>query len=516
MYNICSLIIFSLILSSSDAVNSHTFRAAVVDYEPIKTDKVTLESTLENAYVLAKYALEARWEDVDLLVFPEYGLTGMVQPDRNNATNTFAQDIPDPTLISWNPCDEPDLFPNTKVLQVVSCAAKYNAMVIAANLIGREPCNNTDADCPSDGQYFYNTNVMFYKNGTFAAKYHKKHLFMEPYINPSNKLDYTIIDIGFTKVACVICYDIVHREPIITLIKEKGVKNIIFSTAWINILPFITAPQLYTSIARGLGINLIAANHFAPNMSMMGSGIFTSGKGALNQTFDLSSPGKMIIADVPLNPEKINSGDLKCDDDSHYDHSEEFGAVHPPLMLVDPFTKTPYPSSQVTSKLNTFVNIRLTEFSFFYFDQNRMENHVDLCKGDFCCHLDYAFSNKDDTVYAFAVNDGVMQVEGDPYEVQVCAVMRCEREDASTCGQVPLVETKTTFKELSIEGTFDNNFVLPQMFGTDLQLIHGKDWNFKSVNCYDHDGSDITTGKVALTGPTEQPIMVASLLGLFD
>lgn len=64
-------------------------------------------------------------------------------------------------------------FGFTPVQERLSCLAKENSIYIVANIGDKKPCNTTDPQCPRDGRYQYNTNVVFDSEGRLTARYHK-------------------------------------------------------------------------------------------------------------------------------------------------------------------------------------------------------------------------------------------------------------------------------------------------------------------------------------------------------
>lgn len=126
-----------------------------------------------------------------ILVFPEDGLQGFNYS--RSSIRSFLETIPDPRQESWNPCTEPRRHNSTEVrnfpglrrttqkpffleadwfrfwpvfrqvLQRLSCMAHRHGLYLVANMAGRQPCPLSSAPgrCPPDGQWHFNTNVVF-------------------------------------------------------------------------------------------------------------------------------------------------------------------------------------------------------------------------------------------------------------------------------------------------------------------------------------------------------------------
>lgn len=64
-------------------------------------------------------------------------------------------------------------FGRTPVQQRLSCLAKDNSIYIVANIGDKNLCNASDPQCPPDGHYQDNTDVVFNSEGRLMAHYHK-------------------------------------------------------------------------------------------------------------------------------------------------------------------------------------------------------------------------------------------------------------------------------------------------------------------------------------------------------
>ncbi|MBV97448.1 Vascular non-inflammatory molecule 3, partial [Eschrichtius robustus] len=65
-------------------------------------------------------------------------------------------------------------FGRSPVQERLSCLAKDNSIYIVENIGDKKPCNASDPQCPPDGRYQYNTDVVFDSEGRLVARYHKK------------------------------------------------------------------------------------------------------------------------------------------------------------------------------------------------------------------------------------------------------------------------------------------------------------------------------------------------------
>lgn len=68
-----------------------------------------------------------------------------------------------------------------QVLQRLSCSAKRSRLYTVVNLGEVEKCSVTiNPDCPEDGAFHYNTNVVFDRDGAFIARCSTLAYFFKP------------------------------------------------------------------------------------------------------------------------------------------------------------------------------------------------------------------------------------------------------------------------------------------------------------------------------------------------
>ena len=107
--------------------------------------------------------------------------------------------------------------------------------------------NRNHREC-SKNVCYYNTAIVFGKNGQIVEKYDKCNVYEDPYIDtPLYPKPITFeTDSGF-KFGLAICFDINYLHPTQELL-EKNVDAIIFQAAWVDELPFLTG-LIFTAMA---------------------------------------------------------------------------------------------------------------------------------------------------------------------------------------------------------------------------------------------------------------------------
>lgn len=278
-----------ILLGYTNFISCKYYKAAVVEYQPFYTEKIL--HSKEEAYQLvllrnlrnyAKWTESARKRGADIIVFPENGLFGFLNREM---IKPYLEPLPEPTKINGRyerPCAQANLdkFNNCPVLQFLSCLAANYEIAIVANMGEVKPCNRQSNDrCPADGQFQYNTNIVLDTDGSFIAKYHKKHLFFEPEYDEPSTCEKVVFTPRFgVSFGIMTCFDMLYDCPATDLIHKYHIKNFIVPMAWMKGIPLLQANQYQQAWSRSHGVNLIAANIHFPLADLGGSGIYSSGQ----------------------------------------------------------------------------------------------------------------------------------------------------------------------------------------------------------------------------------------------
>jgi len=203
------------------------------------TNEYNLQQNLQSYINLIKLATHHK---VQIIVFPEFGLTPTNGKERSDLY-PFAEHIP--TVITTDrkhervestpiiPCHNP-LFQDKPILSTISCAAKENNMIVVINMIDWIDCNSkNDKNCPMDGHYQYNTDVIFNEQGELMTKYHKSHEF-PPFIGVYDQVpvptEVTYNASFGIQFGLFICYDILFPNPAKSL-RSQGIEHFLYSVA---------------------------------------------------------------------------------------------------------------------------------------------------------------------------------------------------------------------------------------------------------------------------------------------
>ncbi|XP_046571438.1 pantetheinase-like [Haliotis rubra] len=425
---------------------SRTFRAAVLEHAlhlPNRTFVVSRQQAL--AYVepnLAEFerqAAIARTQNVDILVTPEDGIYGMGY--KRTTLRPYLETIPDPKQVTWNPCTASADIPNVDVQRRLSCLARDNALYLVANYGDIQPCSvRNDSNCPSDGHYQHNTNIVFDPNGTLIARYHKKHLFFEYQFDEPSEAKNIVFETPFGKFGVFTCFDIMFEKPAVSLIDDLGVGNIVFPTAWMDALPFLAAVEFHSAFAMGMGVNFLAANIHRPEYRFHGSGIYTPDGAAVYYYNDTvgSGGGKLLIADI----EVLDKPTRRLANDQTKPDSR--------MLSVDQFEFKSY----AFNDLFNFVSLR--------------DSHADeikVCHNALCCHAKYTANIHEGDRYALGAFDGLHTYEGQ-YYLQICTMLKCANSSYSSCGS-PTLDARSIFSNINIWGTFNTPYLFPEVLMSD-------------------------------------------------
>ncbi|KAB7494991.1 hypothetical protein Anas_03331, partial [Armadillidium nasatum] len=173
---------------------------------------------------------------------------------------TYTTYVPDPSDLVV-PCNTSEANPNIEGLKLLSCVAKQESIYLVVNLLEAHPCSeetissapwseykiyDEDVNCPDSGFYFHNTETVLDRTGAVIAR----------------------------SVSGNICFDIGFEDPAYNNVRNRGIKNVISSTAWVDYLPFNTADLTQDGWSRGLKVNLLISGYHLPEEAKMGSGIY--------------------------------------------------------------------------------------------------------------------------------------------------------------------------------------------------------------------------------------------------
>uniref|UniRef100_A0A6G1RC36 Vanin 1 n=1 Tax=Hypotaenidia okinawae TaxID=2861861 RepID=A0A6G1RC36_9GRUI len=469
-----------LALAALQALASDTFIAAVYEHAVILPDFTfkpvspadALALMNKNMDILEGAVKEAAQKGAKIIVTPEDGIYGW--RFTRETIYPYLEDIPDPA-VNWIPCTDPTRFAPAPVQERLSCMARNNSIYVVANIGDKKPCNSSDPGCPSDGRYQYNTNVVYDSEGKLVARYHKYNLFRrETQFNYPKEPERVTFDTLFGKFGIFTCFDILFQDPAVVLVSELQVDTVLFPTAWMNVLPFLTAIEFHSAWAMGMGVNLLSANTHNHFLEMTGSGLFTPEGPAAYHYDSRTREGRLLIAELSARP--------------------RLSPTYPPAVNWSSYAT----SIKKVPEKDTFSGA--VRRDIFTFSELRQEDgNYTVCQGDLCCHLVYRMSNKsNDEVYVLGAFDGL---HGSliKYHWQICTLLKCKSTELNSCGQQ--VETaQTRFEMFSLSGTFGTNYVFPEVLYSGVQLAPGE---FEVLR----------DGRLTSKHGTSKPVLTVTLFG---
>lgn len=300
---LCIFLFLSFICSTANAGDYYT--AAVVEYNPNTNYDPNITKDQAQAVMfsnLKEYELlisEAKKQDAQIIVFPEYGLFG-ADFETRDSIYPFLEEIPEPN--SGSICKN-YTFITSPVVQKLSCLAVSYNIVIVVNIGAYVPCTAGVGGCPIDGRWQYNTDVVFSEEGDILTKYYKSHLYGEMEYNqplvPDPKIFTTSFGVTF---GILICFDIMFPYPQLYY-EQANITNLVYSTWWVNTPPYFSANQVQLAWSTVTKSNLLASG-IGMNMYTSGSGIFSAGDPLefyFNPTWNPAQ--KLLIHTLPKNPQ---------------------------------------------------------------------------------------------------------------------------------------------------------------------------------------------------------------------
>ncbi|NXH43822.1 VNN1 Pantetheinase, partial [Dicaeum eximium] len=279
----------------------------------------------------------------------------------------------------------------------------------------------------------------------------------------------------FGKFGIFTCFDMLFYEPAVVLVSKMQVDTVLFPTAWMNFLPFLTAIEFHSAWAMGMRVNVLAANTHNTSIEMTGSGIYAPA-GARTYSYNMATEdGHLLIAELDAHP--------------------RLSPATPPAVSWNSYALTVERSSQNDHEFTGII----FEDPFTFRELTKPGGNLTVCQKDLCCHLDYKMAEKrDDEVYVLGVFDGLHVVEGQ-YYLQICSLLKCPSTNLSTCGE-PVETAQTKFEMFSLSGTFGTSYVFPEVLYSGVQLAPG-------------EFQVLADGRLINRNTTSKPVLTVTLFG---
>lgn len=412
--------------------------------------------------------MEEPENDIDIIVFPEMTF---------NAMETAAE-IPEPSE-KVAPCDS-DKYDN--VAKNMSCSAKQYGRYVVVNMITKAKCpdsemtdNEDPRDCKKreDGYSYYNTNVVFDRNGVVISRYRKFNLFGEKVDKPFKPQMATFTTDFGVKFGHFICFDLMFRYPAVELIRSHNVTDIIFPTMWFSEAPFLTAVQAQQNWAHAHNVNLLAAGANYPAIGSTGTGIYGGNKGAYVMEMGGDNSTKVFVATVHKK--------IKDNEDVTIEHK------------IEKYTK----QQMKTLKLKR-DQLDVYDLTFLNDTDGNHSNEKKVCRGATCCNIKVNYTIQNSATrkhyqYVMAFNHGQRTFDGFANGgVVACAILACSNSSISGCGvRDESLENIHQWTEVKIDGKFptkDGQFLyMPTSLDTSIVPLQPEQFKYAVVHNDDED-----------------------------
>ncbi|KAF2897745.1 hypothetical protein ILUMI_08431 [Ignelater luminosus] len=423
-------VLLTLLAIGNVYAQQDTYTAAVLEYSPILSGISPTDNILKNSRAYVNYMINAKRQGVEIIVFPEDGLTGWDIGIEN--FDHVSTEVPDPSE-KISPCIRTQHGNYSKFFVDLSCGARDQRIYAVVNLIESSYTHDKK-------KIYYNTNVAFDRTGAVIARYRKINLYDEPDHTVGDKSQVSTFETDFgVKFGTFICFDILFKYPAVNMLSDPTVTDIAYSVAWFSELPFFHSLSVQHGFAKSHGVNLLVAGMNNPAERNGGSGIYLH-DGRIAETY-LSGyrSSRLIIRQVPkIRARKDLSNTCQASSDT------------PRYTLEDVnFFRT----KESDLSLYTFKSV----------DLNKKELSDTVCsKGNnFCCSfnisIDKARDIRPNYAYKLTAFFGVTKVSlTKTIGLRNCGLIACLNESESSCGgrhTQPLIGV--TFKSISVRGNFD-------------------------------------------------------------
>ncbi|EAT32634.1 AAEL015161-PA [Aedes aegypti] len=311
--------------------------------------------------------------------------------------------------------------------------------------------------CAPHGYVWYNTNVVFDRNGAVIARYRKFNLLGEHGTERTYVPEIVTFETDFgVTFGLFTRSDVLFARPALELVK-RDVKDLIMPSMWQAELPYLTSTQVYESWAYSNNVNLIVAGGNNEATGSTGTGVFNGRSGAILSFVTGEPTRRLFPVRVPINPGIRTANHIPLEDSD-----TEAGRLH--------------------GKFLEEINIErdfLEQFTTLQINPERYHDHIGqiICNGFFCCEFSVTLTivpDQDVThYYRFAVFDGYRSLSkhSDTY-ISTCGIIACRNQSLSSCG-LPMNENSNylAFNEIVITGKFQANGTLAMANSLD-DMLH--------------------------------------------
>ncbi|KAL3266913.1 hypothetical protein HHI36_011063 [Cryptolaemus montrouzieri] len=274
------------------------YNAAVVEYvmdDEIFSNLPPLDLGNRNAKIYNEIVgrIKLSHKILDLVVFPEGTLVGdALDTPEGRKGMTF---VPSPKE-AVIPCNS-SIPGFSEFFKVLSCTARKYSTYLVINLKEKEI--SRDKVGAHNGFKFFNTDVVFDRNGKVIARYRKYNTYLEPDTDKPKTPELVTFDTDFGKTFGIFtCFDLLFKSPAMDLVR-KGISNFIFPTMWFSELPFHTTIQIQQSWAQGNDVALLTSGASDPTYGTGGLGIFLGARGTLATVDIPHSDNYYLFKEVP-------------------------------------------------------------------------------------------------------------------------------------------------------------------------------------------------------------------------
>jgi len=445
-----TLLVMALLSSAqgSKGVEEGKFRAAVYEHQLIRSQDcwsgipcsreeaiLAMEDNINVYREQIKLAAEA---GAELILLPEDGLgaVGLLR----DTIEPFVELSPS---VGDNPCTQDIWDPMDDYAKIeFSCLAQKHGIYVSVDFATYLPgCE----ECGDGPNCFYNTQMVFDKQGTVVGVYHKYNLWTgeDRFYNIDDTPNLVYFDTEFGRFGLLICEDLLWGSPTLDLVREFNVDTLLVPLYWWDLFPHQLAHSAEDAWARGLQVNLLAANINSPSEWNTGSGLY-SPAGAVAYYHDVSegATGKLLLADLDIHPRK----------------SEVIWNKYASEHLSD------YPASDSMFSETVYDDV----FNLVPLNPSFKSAQVCTDDGSLCCLADYDADFQEP--FSLGVFSGSHFKDGSvrgSFYMESCTVIKCDpKHSKQTCNQDIsydydyLSRSQTVFKHLNISANFREDTVV--------------------------------------------------------